>query len=199
MTAAAFATGIAARHRVRRTAMPFRRVVFARLRLPVTPRPPRTAPQLVPRTGQLRLVLAPQFAIAVTNQAGPPAVPAPPPTPAAPRLADARIAGRQIERLVERVHQLEVRRETVPAPATAALGHRPGAAPVSRPIVAAPLVLARPPVPAPAAPVTTPPVAAAAPQPVAVPASFEIERLTDRVLASMDRRILAVRERRGHV
>jgi hypothetical protein len=199
MTAAsAFAAGIAARHRVRRIGMPGSRVVFARLRLPAATRRQRPAPPAVPRATQLRLVLAPRVEVSVTNEAA--AAPALRLAPAPPRLIDSRIATRQIERLVERAHTLQVRRETVPAPATAAFGHRP-AAPAAKPLTRPPLVLARPPAPAatvPAAP-AAPTLAPVAPAPLATPAPFEIERLTDRVLATMDRRILAARERRGHV
>jgi hypothetical protein len=201
MTAAsAFAAGIAARHRVRPFAMSARRLVFARLRLPVATRRPRPAPPAVPRAAQLRLVLAPRVEVSVTNQAA--AAPALQLASTPLRLVDSRIATRQIERLVDRAHTLQVRRETVPAPATAAFGHRPGASVTGpRPMAPAPLTLARPPVPAPPVPAepAAPSLAPVAPAPVAMPAPFEIERLTDRVLATMDRRILAARERRGHV
>jgi hypothetical protein len=202
MTAAsAFAAGIAARHRVRRFAMPVRRLVFARLRLPVAPRWPRPAPPAVPRAAQLRLVLAPRVEVSVTNEAAAPA-PVLQLVPAPLRLVDTRIASRQIERMVERAHTLQVRRETVPAAATAAFGHQPSA-PVAapRPVAPAPLVLHRPPVPAPLVPPepAAPPAMPAAPAPFAMPAPFEIERLTDKVMASIDRRFIAERERRGHV
>jgi hypothetical protein len=198
MTAAtAFAAGIAARHRVRRVAMPARPLAFARLRLPPATRRPPTTPSVVPRAAELRLVLAPRLTVSVTNQAAAPAVHS---VPAAPRLVDARIASHQIERLVERAHTLEVRRETVPAPPAAAFGHRPQTPSAPRPVAPAPLVLARTPEPAPApAAVAAPPLAPVAPGALAMPAPFEIERLTDRVMASMDRRIMAARERRGHV
>ncbi len=117
-------------------------------------------------------------------------------------MADARVAGGRIERLLQRVHLLEVRRESAPAPATAAFGHRPAvAAPVTPRMAPATMVLARPAATAPAAApeAPQPPAPAMTPPALTAPARFEIERLADRVMASIDRRFIAERERRGNV
>jgi hypothetical protein len=153
---------------------------------------------------RLQLVVAPTFALSRTVVTG---APAPGAVPIAPAVTAPRAGVLEVQRLVERVVRLVERREAVLAPAApSTVPTAPGPA-RSAPALRGDLVLAKPP--------PAPPVGAAA-QPARAPAAralaatqpadpappaaaADLARLTDHVLARIDRRIVAERERKGRV
>jgi hypothetical protein len=203
MSVAAFTAWVVARHRVRRRPRPSPSLVFARRPRSTPAASPARARLAGPPAASLRLqlLLAPRISMTfgVSRRNDPTGVPEPS-TP--PQVREARIAARQLERVIEHAGTLAVRHERVAVVPAVAFGHRlPGP---NAPAAAMPpqLVLAHTSarVPAPADSPAPPPVRQPAQGPIAwAPAAHEIERLADRVLSSIDRRFVAERERRGAV
>lgn len=199
---AAIAASVIARHRLRRVRRAPLRLVLGRLG-----RPPAHV-SIEHRTAvagaRLQLVVAPTFTLSRIVAAG---AAAPAGSPIAPTTARLRPGILEVQRLVERVVRLLERREAVPPTAPPAMVS--GASTTARPGPAPPhdLVLATPP-PAPAQPAAAAPAPALAtrapaPRPPTDPGlpatGADLARLADHVLARIDRRIVAERERRGRV
>jgi hypothetical protein len=203
MTVASFAAAIVARHRVRRRFGPRLGLVFARRPLAAAAGSPARERHACASAASVRLelVLAPRISLtlATPRHEGPSTVRV---AAASPQLHEARIAARQLERVVEHAATLAVRHERVAVDPAVAFGQMPPGTNASLAASPPQLVLARtsaaPPASAdsPAAPTARQPAPSAA---AWAPAPHEIERLTDRVLSSIDRRLVAERERRGAV
>lgn len=196
---AAIAASVAARHRLRRVHRSPLGLVLVRLARP----PARVS--IEHRTAvagaRLQLVVAPTFALSRTVVTG---APAPAAVPIAPAVTAPRAGVLEVQRLVERVVHLVERREAVLPPAAPSTVPTAPAPARSAPALRRDLVLAKPPpVAAAAQPARAPAARALAATQPADPASpaaaADLARLTDHVLARIDRRIVAERERKGRV
>ena len=203
-----------------RLPVPRRDVAPSRLRLALVRVRPRR-PQVVTHTAattirqQIRLVLAPRYELARHLHEAP---------LAPPEVREAEAVRHEVERLVERIVTRTTRVEAParPAPARTATrsGHRqvpPAAAAVAslarsteqtpRPAASAFPRLAPPRPPAAAAHPPAAPAGRSAEPHAASPSArvarpeppLDVARITDRVLETLDRRLIAQRERRGRI